>query len=318
MTTEDRKAVTVLTQRHPAVDLLPMMAENELSELARDIKENGLCNPLIVWTDPEGYELLLDGRNRLAACQLAGVKPRFEPFTGSDPVSYVLSQNVVRRHLNESQRAMVAAELANLKLGDNQYKGSSSDPPISQSQAAAMVGTSVPSVKRAATVLRSAPPELIADVRSGKTTVSRAVRIVRERIAEIAATPTSTTIDIRHGNYLDVLSDLAPASVNAIITDVHAKKFLPELSDLAVWSDTVLDHDGVLAVMVGTEFLPEVFRLLDGYRRYRTLISVQGIHVSRGWKPVLVYGGPRTICDGPICVSDENEKLYHKWGQDLA
>ena len=302
----------------------------------RKTLDNGLWNPLFVCTDPNGEELLLDGRSRVAACELAGVKPKYVSYEGNDPVGFVMSQNVHRRHLNESQLAMVAADLANLKLGHNQYKpkGSSADPPMSQAQAAAMVGTSVPSVKRAAKVLKNGTPELIEDVRSGKTTVTRAGRILRDReaeqrrIAEVAAKPAKTTIDIRLGDYQDALCDLAPNSVPAIITDVpYLKTFLPELANLAVWADKVLDPDGVLAVMVGNVFLPEVFGLLDGYRRYRALIPViQTKHpflhqsrVSSGWKPVVVYGGSAVFYDGPIHPgdSDEEAKSHHKWGQDL-
>jgi hypothetical protein len=53
----------------------------------------------------------IDGRNRLKACELAGVKPRFIDAGKVDsPTAYVISANLQRRHLNRAQRAAAAAE----------------------------------------------------------------------------------------------------------------------------------------------------------------------------------------------------------------
>ncbi len=70
---------------------------------------------------------ILDGRNRYRALIQVGLtdeevlRCHSEPSVGTDPLRYVLSRNLVRRHLDESGRAMVAAKLVKLKLGDNQH-----------------------------------------------------------------------------------------------------------------------------------------------------------------------------------------------------
>jgi hypothetical protein len=93
-------------QVHPVADLFPMLSEGELADLAEDIKANGLNFPIVL--DAKG-ETLIDGRNRLKACELAGVKPRFERLNGQDPRAYIISNNVKRRHLNAGQTAILLA-----------------------------------------------------------------------------------------------------------------------------------------------------------------------------------------------------------------
>src|SRR4051794_28416384 len=91
---------------HPVANLFPMLPEDELQELADDIRANGLQHPIVL--DKDG--VLIDGRNRWAACQIASVDPRFDVLNGQDPVSYILSSNIARRHMNAGQRAMTTAK----------------------------------------------------------------------------------------------------------------------------------------------------------------------------------------------------------------
>ncbi len=92
---------------HPIADVFPMMPDGELQALAADIQEHGLLHPII--RDEEGQ--IIDGRNRLRACELAGVEPRFEDWNGSDVRSYIASANLQRRNLTKGQQAMALAFL---------------------------------------------------------------------------------------------------------------------------------------------------------------------------------------------------------------
>lgn len=90
---------------HPLANIFPMLPDDELIELSDDIKQRGLNNP--IWL-LDGK--ILDGRNRYRACILAGVIPAFKQFTGESPTAFVLSENLHRRHLNQSQKGVVALD----------------------------------------------------------------------------------------------------------------------------------------------------------------------------------------------------------------
>ena len=92
---------------HPAADVFPMLEPDELAALAADIEQNGLIHPIILDADAQ----VIDGRNRLAACRMAGVEPRFERLNGADPIAFILSTNIARRHMNAGQRAIAVAKV---------------------------------------------------------------------------------------------------------------------------------------------------------------------------------------------------------------
>ncbi len=100
---------------HPLANIFPLMEGDDYSGLVEDIKANGLHEAIVLY---EGR--ILDGRNWYRACLDAGVPPRAGMYDGEDPVGYVVRLNLKRRHLNESQRAMVAARLATLEDGQRQ------------------------------------------------------------------------------------------------------------------------------------------------------------------------------------------------------
>ncbi len=54
--------------------------------------------------------MLIDGRNRRAACEIAGVDPTTRLLDGEhDPKAFVISANIHRRHMTKGQQAMAVA-----------------------------------------------------------------------------------------------------------------------------------------------------------------------------------------------------------------
>ena len=167
-------------QVHQVAELFPMMRDSELQELADNIKANGLMQPIVVKD-----EVLLDGRNRLAACKMVGVKPYFREFAGGDEREFIISANLHRRHLNESQRAMIAAKLANMKIGDNQHTGGSANLdtlPMSLKKSANSLSVGRTMVADAKIIQREAP-ELAKKVEAGEITVHAAKEAIRPHVA---------------------------------------------------------------------------------------------------------------------------------------
>lgn len=88
---------------HPSADAIPMMDDDGIAELGKDIKANGLRTSITV--DKDG--VLLDGRNRLEAMERVGIDLcdwQIRTYPGH-AVSYILSANIHRRHLTKQQKA---------------------------------------------------------------------------------------------------------------------------------------------------------------------------------------------------------------------
>jgi ParB-like chromosome segregation protein Spo0J len=144
---------------HPAATLFPLLADDELRELAEDIRRYGLREPVTLWRGQ-----LLDGRNRVRACALAGVPPASVEWDGPDPVAWVVSKTLRRRHLDASQRAMLAARLR--ALPDTAPSGRTAE------AAGRMLGVSRRSVEHASRVLAGGDPRLADAVSGGSCSVS--------------------------------------------------------------------------------------------------------------------------------------------------
>jgi hypothetical protein len=168
---------------HELAEIFPLIEGAEFDDLVASIRENGQREPIVTYEDT-----ILDGRNRFRACEAANVEPRFEPYTGSDPVRFVMDINLRRRHLNEAQRGMIGARLETMEWGTNQYVTkempigtSSPSAPVSREKAAEMVNVSERTVARAKLVLQEGTPEEIKAADHGTSSLTALAEKIAKR-----------------------------------------------------------------------------------------------------------------------------------------
>ena len=115
---------------HPAAELFPLMSPDELAALGEDIRKHGLTSSIVLWSDGKSQALLLDGRSRLDAIEIAIRGPAIvgapsliagKNFLACnkvivldrsvDPYAYVTSANIHRRHLTAEHKRELIAKL---------------------------------------------------------------------------------------------------------------------------------------------------------------------------------------------------------------
>jgi ParB-like chromosome segregation protein Spo0J len=206
---------------HPLADLFPLLDKesNGFKALIEDIKANRQQE--LVWL-LDGK--ILDGRNRYRACQHLGIDVQTREYRGIDPIGFVLSVNLHRRHLNASQRAMVGAKLTELELGANQHtEGTSIE------VAAKLLNVGRASIERARLVLKNGDPSAVAEVEQGQTSVTAAAAAATNTAAAGTGTNPGTgksasdKYDSAEAKLIEKLKDLKPNEADAAATETVKK-----------------------------------------------------------------------------------------------
>jgi ParB-like chromosome segregation protein Spo0J len=175
---------------HEAANIFPL-DEEHIGDLAKDIRQHGLQVPI---ERLDGK--IIDGRRRYLACERAGVQPKFRDVGVSDPIAYVLSLNLQRRHLTTSQLSMCAARARKLydqrakerqKVRKGKQAGSTvenlpqlKDAGKARDEVGKAFGVSGRTVDYATKVLEDGVPELIQAVDEGRMSASTAAILTTE------------------------------------------------------------------------------------------------------------------------------------------
>lgn len=177
---------------HPASNLFPQMEEQDFQVLKADIAQNGLCEPITVY---QGQ--LLDGRFRSRACKELGIELSVREYEGTDPLAFVVSMNLHRRHLKPSQHALIAARLADSKRGGDRSKPQKCG--LTHAQAAALLNVGQRLVDKASSLINAESagglsPEVLQAVFEGKMSLGGA-----EKIAELPKEQQTEFLESKNG-----------------------------------------------------------------------------------------------------------------------
>jgi hypothetical protein len=111
-----------LLTNHPYTNIIPVIGTNENTELTEDIMAYGFLDSIIITRDVQ----VVDGRARVEIAKKSEIlhKPQFEFYNGKEEelLDFILSKNIIRRHLSQGQKAAAALNLLELIKQENKKK----------------------------------------------------------------------------------------------------------------------------------------------------------------------------------------------------
>jgi hypothetical protein len=260
---------------HPFARLFPVLEGEARKALVENIRENGVVEPIVMLDG-----MVLDGCNRVDAARECGIRFQDIPkrqYDGDYPLAFVVSINLHRRHLDVSQRAMVAAKIADLSVG--RPKKNPAIAGVSQAAAASALDASPAAVERAARVQAHGTPELISAVSNRRIPLSNAVELAglpKEMQTEILAEgpeavsavvknirragrqlPSATAAERRVGRMAAAVASLRTHQTGGQPRSARRPRPLPIVDDLRFLADDcqriikAIDEDGPDALIDG-------------------------------------------------------------------
>jgi len=304
--------------------LVPPMTKETFESLMSSIRQSGQLEPITINNKGE----VLDGHNRLRACEKLHIEPIFEVKTFDNPLNeklYIIDVNLQRRQLTVAQRVQLSLKkkpiLQELAKKNSQANLRRCDDntgyPLNvqictlgrvNEKIAKDSGVSARQVSKMETILEKARPELKERVLSGTTRIDKAykqiineerhVKMVAETKQSIAAAVDSyNRIKLLHGDMRKLAYDaelIPDSSIDLIFTDpLYHREYLPLFANLSEAANRVLKEGGSLITYIGQYALPEI---LDYLRQPKTrlrywhefCIKLEGPQFARLNNPVIV------------------------------
>ena len=163
---------------HQLAEMLPEMDDPQFGELVASIRERGFdpAHPVVLW---RGH--IVDGRHRARAAEVLGIEYPTTEYDGKDDDlrDWIIQENVIRRHLTDAHRAIIADSIMTTRHGTNQHTRSDDD--IDRQLAAELFGVSFRSLSRASKLRRTGDQEAIQSVIRDKAGLDTALRAAQAR-----------------------------------------------------------------------------------------------------------------------------------------
>ena len=338
----------------PDFQVMPALDDAARAALRADISAHGIQVPIMRTTDGR----IIDGHNRAAIAEELGIDC---PFITVDldaraATEAALRLNILRRHMGPVAWADAfrqLAEVRGLRVGSQGRQRSAektdsvtvfSERPADLSTLAAELGVNPRTARRR---LRLADkladhPDLAARVDRGELDARRAEELVRRanfdrRRAEATPPPVVTMgagIEVRTGDFREVLADVPDGSVDAVVCDPpYDADGVPLYSDLSSFAARVLKPGRLLVAYCGKVNLPDELSRLGEHLDYTWTgaVFLPGRHAEyrgrmiRGrWRPVAIFSAgpyrPRHWIIDAFASEGSGAKgpTDHRWQQSLG
>jgi len=356
--------VTPITDMFDKYQLFPPLTDEEYQSLKHDIAEHGILVPVEI--DETGE--ILDGHHRVRAwreLRAEGVHLKDYPrlirvnLTEPEKLNHIRSLNLLRRHLTTEQQkphwedmrkaGMTYQAIANVSgVSHETVRQSLNNGTFNNLKVDGKDGKERPAKykpRQPKTVMaldsRESDMALGAIKQAGEAlpdkivTTNRAKRISRENhnteIPEDDNSNIPVNCDLRLGDFRQVLTDIAPESVDLIFTDPPYDNTEPSRwVDLSVIASKVLKPGGMLVTYSGQTYLPTIMKALESQLKYIWLgalvirdgprNTVHPLHIWCTIKPILFYTKPPYVPGTwftDTYIDRQGYKENHAWEQTI-
>ena len=237
---------------HPLCKKFPAYSKEDFADVRADIKKNNQIDPIVLF---DGQ--ILDGKHRYEICIELDIEPKiinFEDMVFNEdtcyegsPLDYVVSKNLLRRHLSISQRAAIAADIANMRQGERtDLEPCSNSGKVTQSEAAKTMRVSRNSVQ-AAVKIKEINPEVFEKVRQGEMSLNAALK----KTALIKPIPKPNSASEPHEQDIDTPTINEIVNADDAISEIrtNVQNAVNAFMELPQWSDQAATVDDMLKIL---------------------------------------------------------------------
>jgi DNA modification methylase len=328
-------------------ELIPLLTEEEQRQLEESIIKEGCRDALIVWNG-----LLLDGHHRLFICQQNKIPYRvknIELANRKEAKVWIIRNQFARRNLTLFQRAELALKLEPFiaaeakekqrKAGGALHLKSNKAAVDTLKELGKIAGVGRDTIYKTKLVVEKGDEIEKERLRRGKGSLNKTVKQIKRKEKERELFEWSKenakkindderwTVEVG-----DIKTYQTEKRFDFIITDPpYAEKYLPLYEVLARRAKEWLRLGGLLLVMCGHLFLPQIYGILSAELNYywtgcynmpgqSTIAWPLRSRIHQNWKPILIYS-LKTLKKyegktfGDVWTSDTSDKTLHEWGQ---
>lgn len=164
--------------------LIPPLSEDEFRQLEENCVRDGIRDPLVVWPQEDGNQILVDGHNRFKIAAGHGGIPfnvkQMQFDNPDDAKAWIIRNQFGRRNLSAYDRSLLALKLkpiiskeAKKNQGSrNDIRQKSDKSTDTKKELAKVAGVSHDTIHKVEKIEQEAPPEVRQAVKEGRMTIN--------------------------------------------------------------------------------------------------------------------------------------------------